>query len=211
MQRFAGWIALHLVVCALLIGGARWIGHWAAPDVVPLPTSDGCWLDVCPFRLPLGAFTDALDAAPGVVPGSAQFIPDEYATGADQVVAYRYAPDHAAPQSLVLLPGTDRYVIERDWRSAAAMMRLGDLVAAFGPPERVRLSPPDVLLDYDARHLSVAIYPRATAYYDWVRLTPRDFVVRFSVTNPDHAAGSDVVYYPPSRRWQGFSLYRFGD
>ncbi len=209
MWRIAGWIAACLAALTLLIGGVRWIGHWTGPDVVPLPSADGCWQGVCPFQLPPNALVSALNAVPGVVPGSVQFYPNVNATGAAQAIAFMFQPDRARARALVLIPGTDRASIERDWRSEAAMMRLGDLIVSLGTPHTVQLSNYQVWLTYGGQRISLTVYPSKSNGIDRVRLSPRDFVVQMVIWNPDYPAETGTVYYPLPQQWQGFTLYKF--
>jgi len=208
-----GGVAGGVIALALLIGGARWIGQQAAPGVVPLP-DNGCWLDMCPFQMPVDAIPGVLMAAPGVVPGSVESAGNDYATGYPQATAYTYQPPRAAPRALVLLSGDrEQLVIERDWRSSAAIMHLGDLIAAFGPPDSLNWDGVNTLfLQYEGRQVSAGVYPNYLRFvYHAVQLTPGDFVVLFLVRNPDIPPGSGMVYSRASLPWRGFTWYHLLD
>lgn len=188
------------------IAGGRWTGQQTGDPPFPLPDVRGCWAGVCVFALPLSELAAAFNASPAVMTGSARFIDDikppgqrftlrfdRARTGAHQVfevnsVAYtlRPAPDNPAP-----------------------LMVLGDLLAALGPPDGVRIvNRSSTALYYPARSLSISVAAVTTPDETGVLLRADTPVVALTVRNAAANPAQNAVDLTRSVSWSGYGVYR---
>lgn len=202
-----------IVLAALLsglIGAARWIGHEFGPEPFPLPDADGYWQGVDLFASARGGIVETLNAHPDVIPGSAQFIEIDQPVSEGVTLQFRYAP---GSRSVRVYLQQREVTLSSNWRPDAPLLWLGDMLAAYGPPERVSIEIGIVTLYYP--HLTFSVKPARTGP-DWVQLAASDPVGSFKMIDPDVSPDSRPLSGAALQgstvlAWRGLGLYRAGE
>ncbi|WP_119068750.1 hypothetical protein [Aggregatilinea lenta] len=207
-RRFLARIAaLLLVVCALAAVAAHVTGTQIPSRAFPLPTTDTCWQRICFFDFAdSGAVIAALDADPDLAAHSVGLVMAGYPGGYTTIRA-TYAPGGASPLPVLVYWSDFAYHFTVDWHLQRPLMRLGDVIAALGPPSRVNFVSDKLVLRYDDRYLRVFVLPTAAA--DGWGVLPTDAVVTVEMTNPDASLKPFDLAQPGSQPWHGFGRYTF--
>ncbi len=204
MGRWSAALALGVwIALAALLAGARWLGQQAAAPGFPLPQADGCWQGVCFLDLAPDLIPATLNAHPGVVPGSARRVVNPAAPGEQRVRFLVRQGGRVYAVELVHDAASYYLAPEAPW------LRLGDVVTAWGAPERITLLADQIGLHYPAQSLVVFVLHRGAGTA--TRLAPSDAVVGLAVLRREPAGAEGRVYYPPSSGWRGFGVYHFED
>ncbi|HEX3050930.1 MAG TPA: hypothetical protein VHP83_09770 [Aggregatilineaceae bacterium] len=203
--------SLLILVClqGLVIGAVRWIGQHRTHDIFPMPSPDGCWMDVCFLELTLNAVPDALNANQAIV--NAHLPQTQYASVYGTRVEFSYTVDAQMPEPMVLLWASHSYsLVHSDWQldSSPPLLHVGEMMAQLGKPSGVVRLADTVVLLYRPRNLTVFVEPREMGA-DWFDLSPDAPVVGMSVANRFVAGYTQDQYAARAHPWRGFRLYRF--
>jgi hypothetical protein len=207
-RRFLAQIAaLLLVACVLAAAAARITGTRVPSHAFPLPSSDTCWQRICFFDFPdASAVIAALDADPDLAAHSVGLVMAGYPGGYTTIRA-TYAPDGATPLPVLVYWSDFAYHFTVDWHLQQPLLRLGDVIAALGPPSRVSVISDKLVLRYNDHSLRVFVIPSA-AGAQWMTL-PTDAVVTVEVTNRSASLKPFDLAEPGSQPWHGFGQYEF--
>lgn len=198
-------LGLWIMMAALLFG-ARSIGQRdARGPVLPLPDAEGCWYGTCFTAVRQMDLRDTLVHHPLVTQIGPQTGPGAYR------VVVRLNDDVA--RGVVIQASAEGYMLLWDWSVPGnpALMTLGDLVRAYGPPDRVDLGRQQgPLLWYVDHNASVAV-GAAQSGVGWARFAPDDPVTRINGYDPPLAA--EVLATTARDKaitthgWHGFGTY----
>jgi hypothetical protein len=207
MLRLIISIALALfVVLSGAAAGLRWIGHQQTEGQFPLPSTRGCWEDICFFaRANVDVLPSVLLENPRIA--SVNSRPD-VTHGDYNEIEFIYTPAGGNPKSVVLYWSPYSYSLVRDatYATNPPLMTLADLLLSLGPPDQVSLADTQgsVILHYSQRGFSVSILPKEFGL-SGIRLRPSDPVIAILATPSE--LDTATTYYPPSWDWHGFGLY----
>ena len=195
------------VILAAAAASVLWLGLQRPDTSFPMPSDDGCWQQICFFYARVEELPAILNAHPDIVPGSAHFV-NERGPGYSFPLQFTYAPGRPAPQILGLYWSPQSYELHAQRNPTnPPLTRLGDVIHALGPPERLSFEI-NLVLSYPARGITVLVQPD-DLYLNRLRLTPDDIVTSVFVVDERVSGGGGVIYYPPTVAWHGFGLYEF--
>jgi hypothetical protein len=188
-----------LMIFAVLIAGARQIGHRQERDHFPLPSADGCWQGLCFLEMSEEEIVQALAHHPDV----AEF------GGVRNSIHYVFKVDysHKPLASVILYASPEDYVFARDYQSSysSLMMSAGDVLVKLGPPQKITLTNSyDISLNYS--NLDIIIDATMARPYP-ARVLPNNIVREITVYNPNFQHYGRLTWDPVT--WHGFGTYDF--
>jgi hypothetical protein len=190
------------MLCALLIGAARQIGHEQATEKMPLPAADGAWQGLKFYDMD----TEAIHAALMQRPDLTEFT-DAGTPGSYYLTVSRRDAEALA---IVLFASPDFYSLSRNWfvPDSPPLMRVGDVILALGTPDQVQLAGSGIGLRYTARNLEVLVDATSAPGYRKI-LRAGDTVLSLMVGNPLYAYSFLGQSGLVPAAWEGFGLYDF--
>lgn len=199
------------VLASVSMVSARWAGQTWPRAELPLPDAANCWDSLCPFQQDEQTIFATLEGHPAAAAVNG------YRRGEGRSSSLTLSFDYAAPNQqrlpLVLTVANDSYVLSIDYRSRnrAPLARVGDIVAALGPPDSITSQGTRVTLGYSDRFLILTVTPpsdvRDRYAFGDVYVTPDSPVISITVDNPRRPRNRGQLYYPIAAAWQGFGLY----
>jgi hypothetical protein len=209
-----GLVGLFLILL-LVVSGLRWLTQRGAYKTFPLPAQNGQWSGISFWDWTSQnsqPIKDRLEASPNILPGSVERQRVTYGQAFVFMYLVRGRPQPVAV-TVEMVPwqlSVEYYVLEAGWRGneRVPLLRLDDLIAAFGPPNLLGRMGHTVVLTYPTRQLYAEIVPAESDQGGLVRLMPEDSVTRVWVTKPDTEVKT-LRFDLPWQTWAGFTAYQF--
>jgi hypothetical protein len=215
-MRFAwrGLVGL-LLFLLLVMSGLRWLTQRGAYKTFPLPDQNGQWSGIGFWDWTSQnsqSVQDRLEASPNVLSGSVERQRVTYGQGFafTYLVRGRPQPVTVTVETVPSRLSVGYYVLEAGWcgQERVSLVRLEDLIAALGPPDRLGRMGNTIILTYSTRQLYAEIVPAESDQGGPVRLTPEDSVTRVWVTKPDTEVKT-LIFDLQWQMWAGFTAYQF--
>jgi hypothetical protein len=196
----AGLVFTALFVC---IGMARWLGQQVGEPPFPLPDDQGCWDGLCITSLSPAELARQLTDHPGIRSNSVECNSPQPAGACS---AFRFSM--TAGTDILLQRDTHHYNLVLGRTGDPSPLRVGDVIAALGPPGEIVIWTGVVILRYRQQELQVTVRPTLLYKPQGVYLVPTDAVLNLEVVRDGMPNSIQLVSGVLVDSWHGFGIYR---